>query len=116
MTDKPAYDEKAAWGAFKKTAPLIGRLVDGKAGKGNAARQRKKFEKPLVPKDDGRRKRSTGRTAVWNTKLKPDFRAKLFGLANSRGIGVAALLEQIVEEWEASSKRGEQGGGTHGDP
>ena len=104
MTDKPTYDEKAAWGVFKKEAPLIGRLVDGKAGKGSAAHQRKKLEKPPVPKDDGRRKRATGRSAVFNTKLKPEFRAKLFDLADKRGIGVAALLEQIVEEWEGAKQ------------
>ena len=103
MTEK-AYDEKGAWATFKQAAPLINKIVSGKAGKGNAAEQRRTLEKPPVAKDDGRRKRSTGRSAVFNTKLKPDFRAKLFTLADERGIGVAALLEQIVEEWE--SKRG----------
>jgi hypothetical protein len=116
MTDK-AFDEKGAWGLFKAGASNVSQLVNGKVGKGNAASQRKKLEKAPVPKADGRRKRATGRTAVFNTKLKPDFRTKLFGLADSRGIGVAALLEQIVEEWEASSKGGgKQGGGTHNDP
>ena len=103
MTEKN-YDEKSAWGKFKAVAPIVGKLVNGQAGKGNAAQQRKMLEKPPVSKDDGRRRRSTGRTAVFNTKLKPEFRAKLFDLADQRGLAVAALLEQIVEEWEA--KRG----------
>ena len=54
MTEK-IWDEKGAWGTFKKIAPHIGQLVDRKAGKGNAAHQRKALEKSPVPKDDGRR-------------------------------------------------------------
>jgi hypothetical protein len=104
MTEK-AYDEKRAWGIFKKTAPQVGSLVNGKAGKGGAADQRHKLEKPPVAKDDGRRAKATGRTKVFNTKLKPEFRDKLFALANERKIGVAELLELIVGEWEQTKAK-----------
>jgi hypothetical protein len=36
----------------------------------------------------------TGRTEVFNTKLRPEFRAKLFSLAKERGIGVAVSAEE----------------------
>ena len=100
MTDK-AYDEKGAWNLFKKKAPAIGQLVDGKLGKGSAADRRRQLEKPPISKDDGRRQRATGRSKVFNTKLKPEFRDELFALAAERNIGVAELLEQIVTEWKA---------------
>jgi hypothetical protein len=106
MSDKP-WSEKNAWSAFRNLAPKVSELVNGKPkdGKAGAAEKRKKREKSPVPKEDGRRKRSTGRTAIFNTKLKPEFRAELFELAAKQDIAVAALLEKIVEEWKAF-KRG----------
>ena len=36
MTDKAIFDEKGAWGKFKTLAPMVYKLVNSKAGKGNA--------------------------------------------------------------------------------
>lgn len=56
---------------------------------------------------DGRRLRATGRTMQFNIKVKPEFRDEIFTLAAERGIGMAAMLEIILDEWRAgdSSKR-----------
>jgi hypothetical protein len=81
-----------AWGKFTAGATKISQLVNGKVGKGDAATKRAELEKPPISKDDGRRKRATGRTAVFNTKLKPEFRAKLFALAEAEEVAVAAML------------------------
>lgn len=107
-TTEKTWDDKGAWGTWRKVAPTINRMVGNKAGKGNAAEQRAALEKPPVSKDDGRRKRATGRTEVFNTKLKPEFRDKIFAMSKEKGIAVAALLEQVFEEWEqlkAQAKR-----------
>ena len=53
MTDKAIFDEKGAWGKFKTLAPLVYKLVNSKAGKGNAGDQRRALEKPPVWPESG---------------------------------------------------------------
>jgi len=101
-TEAPHADEKTSWDLFRKNAANFFRPGGSKPK--SALAQRKAGEKKPVSAGDGRRGRSTGRTAVLNTKLKPEFREKLFTLAAERDIGIAALLEKVFEEWE--SKRG----------
>jgi hypothetical protein len=107
MTEK-GFDEKDAWSRFKSLAPKVRDLVT-RGKKAGAAEVRREREKPPIGKDDGRRKRSTGRTAVFNTKLKPEVRAKIFALAQKQGVAAAAVIEQLLEHWETSPKRGAKG-------
>jgi hypothetical protein len=101
--DKDTF-ELGSWARLRKAATDATALLNGGKPK-SAVEQRKLGERKVVKPDDGRRQRATGRTKVFNTKLRPDFRDKLFALAAQRDIGVAELLEQIVAEWEAG-KRG----------
>jgi hypothetical protein len=41
---------------------------------------------------------------VFNTKLKPEIRAFLFAGAEKQGIATAAVIEQLVEHWQATSR------------
>jgi hypothetical protein len=62
---------------------------------------RRKQEKPVPQKTDGRRLRATGRTEQFNIKTKPAWAAEVAQLASERGIGKAELLERILAEWKA---------------
>ena len=102
-TEAPQFDQIGAWAKLhEKIGGIAGGILKpgGSKPKGAVA-QRKAGERKPVAAGDGRRGQFTGRTAVLNTKLKPEFREKLFALAAERGIGIAALLEQVLEEWES---------------
>lgn len=94
-------DEKGAWTSF--TSGMTSVFSTNK----KPAERRRKLEKPLIPAGDGRRKRATGRSAVFNTKLQPWLREELFEEAHRRGIAVSALLEIVWKDW----KGGQRGGG-----
>lgn len=99
MSDHEQSDEAGKWGVLRKrVASLTG--LSGNSAK-SAVEQRREGEgkKPKAGADRGGRP-STGRTKVFNTKLKPEFRAKLFNLAKERGVGVAAVLEDAFAELE----------------
>lgn len=47
--------------------------------------------------DDGRRKRATGRTAQFNLKIRPEYKARMTEIAQSNGVLLAELAEQAFD-------------------
>lgn len=68
--------------------------------------QRREAEKPLPKKTDGRRLKNTGRSDQFNIKVKPAWRDEIAALADERDIGMAEMLERIVEEWKSLGGKG----------
>lgn len=68
--------------------------------------ERRKAEKPLPAKTDGRRLRATGRDQQFNIKVKAVWRAEIEALAQERNIGMAEMLERILAEWKKLGGKG----------
>ncbi|MFM1815366.1 MAG: hypothetical protein RLZ98_2061 [Pseudomonadota bacterium] len=92
MKSKPRAAQKQAPESLDPWQRLKALSETGQLPKGGKSREM-----------DGRRLRATGRTVQFNLKVKPDFRDEIFALAAERGIGMAAMLEIILQEWKAKA-------------
>lgn len=59
-------------------------------------------QSPEVP----RRVRGGGRTMSFSLKLRPDTLNYIYGIANSRNVPLAQVIEELVEFHERASQRG----------
>jgi hypothetical protein len=91
--------ESALWKGMRNASKMAAEAVGLSSSKAKSAVEQRREGEGKKPKATGGRP-STGRTAVFNTKLRPEFRAMLFDLARQRGIGVAAVLEDAFAELE----------------
>ena len=64
----------------------------------SAAGRRVAETKPMHHRD-GRKLRTTGRTAQMNLKVRPDFRDHIVAVAEADGIMMVELIEAAVEEY-----------------
>jgi hypothetical protein len=95
--------ESTLWKGVRNASKMAAEAVGLSGGKAKSAVEQRREGEGKTPKAGAGRggRPSTGRTEVFNTKLRPEFRAKLFSLAKQRGIGVAAVLEEGFAELEA---------------
>jgi hypothetical protein len=84
------------------------RAMRGWASKkrGASLEARRETDKPVPDKEDGRRRRATGRDLQFNIKVKPEWREEVRRLSEERDIGMAELLENILAEWKALKSKG----------
>lgn len=61
--------------------------------------RRAKEKRHALRPDDGRRKRATGRTAQFNTKMKPDLRDRVAQASRMTGKAIAVLVEEALEAY-----------------
>ena len=76
--------------------------------RGSSAETRRKAEKKAsISETDGRRLRRTGRTVQLNIKVKPEFKKQLQRLSKSNKVGMAEMLEIVLEQW-ADEQQGDE--------
>lgn len=86
-------DEDDILSAFDQTF-----RVDAALKKAGSPKVRRAAEKKHALKhDDGRSKRATGRTAQFNLKIKPDYKARMVEAAKTHNVLLAELAERAFD-------------------
>jgi hypothetical protein len=73
--------------------------------KGASVADRRAAEKPELSPTDGRRLRRTGRDVPVNFKVRPEWKQRLYNLAEAQGVAMVEILERALDAYERETSR-----------